>query len=160
MTPKSFPSTRRWFLKGGALLAVPVAAGAMPAAALADDGLQARVDRLEDEAAIRDVHEAWLRRVNAGGLDAPLDGGVRRIFSDHAGAPDWVELAADGRSAAGRFDCTVETETVLAEDCTLAQMARVQGHGALRRTERRRLTVDYTKTGSGWKIARLELSTI
>ena len=40
-------STRRSFLKGGALLAAPLAA-AVPAALVADDGMRARLARLED----------------------------------------------------------------------------------------------------------------
>jgi hypothetical protein len=158
-------STRRSFLKGGAFLAAPIAAAAIPAVALAgDDGLKTRLERLEDEAAIRELHQAWLRRVNAGDGGGPLlDGGalldhgdgVRRITADHAGAPDKIEIAADGRSAVGNFDYAVETETPLKKDCTLAQMAHAQGNGSLRRSERRLLTVAYTKTRGAWEIVKV-----
>jgi len=54
---KHSSSTRRMFLKCGALLAGPIAAVSLPALALTKErpegGLQARVARLEDEAAIR-----------------------------------------------------------------------------------------------------------
>ncbi len=152
-------STRRSFLRGGALLAAPIAAASVSAVALADDGSKARLKRLEDEAAIRELHQAWLRQVNAGERGALLDDAVRRITADHAGAPDRIEIAADGRSAVGYFDYVVETETPLAEDCTLAQMAHAQGNGTLRRTERRMLTVDYTKTRGAWKIAKVASTT-
>ena len=148
-------STRRKFLKGGALLAAPIAAASVPAMALAGGGLTARVKRLEDEAAIRELHRSWMRRVNAGERDALLDGAVRRIIADQAGAPEKIEIAADGRSAVGYFDYAVEGETSLVEDCTLAQMAHAQGSGTLRWSERRMLTVDYTKTGGTWKIAKV-----
>ncbi len=163
MTQDSTPS-RRTFLKGGALLAAPIAAPAC-AVALADDGLRARIKRLEDEAALRELHDGWLRQVNAGERhallgDAVLGDAVRRITADHAGAPDRIEVAADGRSAVGRFDCAVEAEMPLAKDCTLAQMAHLQGHGTLRRTERRMLTVHYVKAGGGWQIAQVASTTL
>lgn len=151
-------STRRSFLRGGALLAAPVAAASIPAMALADDGLKARVERLESEAAIRELHQSWLRQVNAGEGGALLDRSVRRIITDHGGAPDKIEIAADGRSAVGHFDCAVEAETPLAEDCTLAQMAHAQGSGAVCLIERRMLTVDYESAGGSWKIARVALT--
>ena len=156
---KDASATRRMFLKRGALLAAPVATGSSAVVALADDGSRARVTRLEQEAAIREVHHSWLRQVNAAQGDALLDAVVRRITPDHAGAADRIELAADGRSAVGYYDHAVELETPLATDCTLAQMAHAQGHGSIRRTERRMLTVHYIKTADTWKVARVTLRT-
>jgi hypothetical protein len=157
---KDAGATRRMFLKRGALLAAPVAAASSAVVALADDGLKARVTRLEAEAAIRESHRTWLRQVNAAQGDALLDGTVRRITADHAGAAERIEIAADGRSAVGYFDHAVELETPLATDCTLAQMAHAQGHGNVRRTERRMLTVEYTRAGDTWKIGRVTLRTL
>ncbi len=149
--------TRRKFLKGGALLAAPIAVASVSAVALADDGLRARVKRLEDEAAIRELHHSWLRRVNTGEGEALPDNAVRRITADHGGAPDQIEISADGRSAVGHFDYAIEVETPLANDCTLAQMAHAQGNGALRRSERRMLRVEFTKASGAWRIANVEL---
>ncbi|MGH8148968.1 MAG: hypothetical protein ACRETB_03180 [Steroidobacteraceae bacterium] len=156
-TRKDGIATRRSFLSGGALLAAPIAAAVVPAVVLADGGLKARVKRLEDEAAIRELQQSWLRHVNLGEVDARVHESVRRITADHAGSPDRIEVAADGRSAVGQFDCAVEMETPLTEDCTLAQMAHAQGSGTLRRTERRRLTVDYSKTRGAWTITGVAL---
>jgi hypothetical protein len=153
-------STRRSFLQGGALLAAPIAAASVSAIALADGRLQERVTRLEDEAAIRTVHHSWLRQVNAGERDAQLGAAVRRITADHAGAADRIEIAADHQSAVGYFDHAVEFETSLPKDSTLAQMAHAQGHGALCRTERRVLTVGYTKVEGSWKLAQVTLATL
>jgi len=147
--------TRREFLARGAFLALPAGATLIPAVALADDALHARVKRLEDEAAIRDLHQSWLRQVHRAGGDARLEPSLRRVLPDQAGAPDTVEFSADGASAIGSYDCLVETETSLCPDCTLAQMAHVQGHGATRSTERRRLRLDYIKSAGSWKIARV-----
>lgn len=151
-------TSRRKFLKGGALLAAPIAGASVSAAALADEELKTRLERLEDEAAIHELHRSWLRRVNSGERDTRLDDSVRRITADHAGETERVELAADGLSAVGRYDYAVEAETPLAADCTLAQMAHAQGHGAVRRTERRKLTVDYAKIEGRWSIAKVALT--
>jgi hypothetical protein len=166
-------STRRSFLKSGALLAAPLAA-AVPATILADDGLKARLAKLEDEAAIRELHHSWLRRVNVGagagaGADAAVallfadaegaapDQAVRSIAADHAGKPDAIEIAADGKSAVGRFQCAVEIENAIAQDCTLARMAHEQGDGFVRRTERCVLKVEYVKADGAWAIAKAGL---
>jgi len=150
-------STRRAFLKGGALLAAPIAAAAGPAA-LADDPLHARVQRLQDEAAIRELHRSWLQQLNAGGRETLPGHAVRRIIADHAGAPERLEIAADGRSAVGYFDHLAEVETPLPQQCTLAQMAHAQGTGTVCRSERRVLTLDYTKTGGTWRIVKADLT--
>ena len=164
-------STRRSFLKAGALLAVPLAV-ATPAAVMADDGLKARLARLEDEAAIRELHQTWLRRVNAGTVQAGIrllgarcqetafDQAVRSIVADHAGQPDAIGIAADGKSACGRFQCAVEIETTIAPDCTLARMAHAQGGGFVRRTERRVLKIKYVKASGAWAIAKVEFASV
>jgi hypothetical protein len=152
-------STRRTFLKGGALLAAPIGSAAVSAAVMADGTLHDRVAHLEDEAAIRTLHDSWLRQVNAGERGTQLDATVHRITADHAGAADRIELAADHRSAVGYFDHAVELETPLPTDSTLAQMAHAQGQGVMRRTERRLLSVDYAKADGSWRIAKVTLAT-
>lgn len=161
---KHSTSTRRTFLKGGALLAAPLSAASVSAAALAeggsaDKGLKARLERLEDEAAIRELHQSWVRRFNAGDGRELLDDAVRRLTADHAGAADTIEIAADGRSAVGIFDYAVELGVPLARDSTLAQMAHAQGHGIVRRTERRMLSIEYTKISGAWNIGQVALKT-
>lgn len=177
---ESSTSTRRAFLKNGTMLAAPLAAVAAPAAVMADGELKQRVALLENEAAIRELHQAWLRRVNTG-LDAgmnsgigtgvgdagvvaaaipeaaSLDASVRTITADHSGQPDAIEVAADGKNAAGRFHCLVEIETSITPDCTLAQMAHAQGSGFVRRTERRVLHAEYVKSSGVWAMARVTL---
>ena len=161
-------STRRSFLKNGALLAAPLAAAA-PAAVLTDNGLKVRLAKLEDEAAIRDLHQVWLQRVNAGEVDAAatlfgktktfaLGRTVRSIAPDHTGEPDAIVVGADGRSATGRFHCAVEIGIAIPLDCTLAQMAHQQGGGFVCRTERRVLKVRYAKASGGWSIAKAEFA--
>ncbi len=158
-------STRRSFLKGGAIVAAPLAV-AVPAAAMAQDARSARLAKFEDEAAIRDLHHTWLRRVNAGAVEeaallfadparAKFDKSVRAIAADHAGEPDAIEVAADRQSATGRFHYAVEIETPLARDSTLAQMAHAQGQGVVRRTERHVMKAEYVKAGGAWMIARV-----
>jgi hypothetical protein len=156
------PSTRRSFLKGGVLLAAPLAAAA-PA-----DGLEARLARLEDEAAIRELNRAWLRHVNSGAGEkaaalyadpaaARLGERVRSLGADPHGELETIEVAADG-TATARLHCTVETETEIPRDCTPARMAHEQGGGFVRRAERRTLEASYVKSAAGWKIAKLRLA--
>jgi hypothetical protein len=144
MTEKT--SSRRAFLKVGAIAAAPLAAAAP--AAFADpasfaDPTRARLQRLEDEAAIRDLHRGWLGR---------------NPKVTPSGEPDAITVAVDGRSATGRFACKVEIEAELPRDCTFAQMAHAQGNGAFRSTEHRVLTVSYVKAAAGWIIARVDLT--
>jgi hypothetical protein len=166
---KDAGSTRRSFLKGGALLAAPLAAVGVPAVVMADDELKARLARLENHAAVRELHEGWLRRVNTEARDdaaslfthpeaAAFDPSVRGIAADHAGRPDAIEVAADGKSATGRFYCAVEIESAIAQDCTLARMAHAQGGGFVRRTEHRVLNIEYVKTSGAWAIAKIEFA--
>jgi hypothetical protein len=160
-------STRRSFLKSGTLLGLPLAAVAAPAVATADDELKIRLARLENEAAIREVHQTWLRSINTGAGEtsvavlagsevAGLDSAVRKIAADHEGQTDAIQVSADGENAVGRFHCLVEFESPIAQDCTIGQMAHAQGGGFVRRTERRVLKVKYAKSSSAWNIAEVE----
>jgi hypothetical protein len=163
MTAKTI-ATRRSFLKGGALAAAPLAA-AGAAGLIAENQHRAELARLKDEAAIRDLHQTWLRRVNTGAhaeaaqlFADPRTGlhkSVSRVTADHAGAPDAIRLASDGMSASGLYHCEVETETPRSLDCTLAQMAEAQGEGMLRSAERRLLKARYVKAANGWVIDTL-----
>jgi len=157
-------ASRRSFLKGGALVAAPLtAAGAVGVIAHSEHAAQ--LVRLKDEAAIRDLHQAWLRRVNTGepaqaallfaDPKAGLHKSITRVAADHAGAPDAISLAPDGMSASGLYHCAVETETPRPLDCTLAQMAQAQGEGMLRHSERRVLKARYVRADEGWAIDTL-----
>jgi len=159
-------SSRRAFLKGGAVAAAPLAV-AVPAAAIAAEDHKARAQRLQDEAEIRALHAAWLRKLatgaDASGLFADanaarLPKSVRGVSADHTSEADHIEVAADGLRASGRFATLVDMETELPRDSTLAQMAHVQGEGVVRRTERRTLLVGYAKTGGAWAIQGVKLA--
>jgi hypothetical protein len=148
-------ATRRSFLKRGALVAAPLAATSVCAVALADDAAQRRLARLEAEAAIRTAHQSWLRQFNAAGAGL---GSVHRITAHHAGIPDRLAVAADGTSAVGHYDCAVEFQALLPQDSTLSQMAHAQGHGTVHQTQRRMLTVEYSRSAAGWSIGRITLA--
>jgi len=166
MSEKS-AATRRSFLKSGALLAAPL----VPSAVMAGEDLKARVVRLENEAAIRELHQQWLRRVNTGSAEmaaelfadgaraGAFDPSVRAIAADHASDPDAIEVAANARSATGTFHCSVEFATSIAPDTTLAQMAHAQGGGFMRQTERRVVKVAYVRANGAWAIAKVEFAT-
>jgi hypothetical protein len=154
-------STRRAFLKVGAIAAAPLGvAGA--AAAITEHDHRAELVRLKDETAIRDLHQAWLRRVNTGehgqaaalfaDPKAGLHKAVSRIAPDLAAAPDAITLAPDRLTASGVFHCAVETMAPRPLDCTLAQMAAAQGEGMISSVERRVVKARYVKAGDGWAI--------
>jgi len=158
-------STRRSFLKGGALIAAPLAVVGAPAVALAADDSKERLARLEDEKAIRTLHQGWMRHINSGDLATAkqlhasdkstraLDG-ITSVTPDHAGAPDEIMFTTDGRASA-TYAALVETETMIAPDNTLAQMLHAQGEGRVRTSERGRLKADYVRTREGWAIANI-----
>jgi hypothetical protein len=148
--------SRRAFLKGASLAAAPLAA-AGAAAAVAKNEHEAKIERLQAEAAIRDLHQDWLRKVNTGDRAeaARLHDTVSRVDADHAGAPDAITVTADGHGASGLYHCVIETETPRPLDCTLAQMAAFQGEGMTRTREARVLKADYVKNDKGWAIASL-----
>jgi len=152
-------TSRRLFLKGSALIAAPLVATGSTAA-LADDGVKARLTRFEDEDALRRLQHAWLRQVNAGAAEATakLDSAVSGIVADPDPDAHAIQIAADGQRATGRFACSVVTETELEADGTFAQMARLQGTGILRSTTARTVHVDYVRTAEGWVIAKAEIS--
>jgi len=161
---------RRSFLKGGAIIAAPLAVAGAPALAAGDDRL-ARLARLEDESAIRALHRSLVGHINGGTPEAAaklfatpraaaLDGAIRAITADHGGEADAIAIAADGRSASGRFACLVETGAMLPMDNTLAQMAHAQGTGYISETRRAVMTAGFIRTEQGWAIARLEVAPV
>ena len=161
-------SSRRSFLKGGAVVAAPLAV-AIPAAALAAEDHKARARRLQDEAEIRSLHQAWLRKLatgaDASGLFADaraarLDPEVHGVSADHAGEADRIEVAADGLRASGRFATLVELQTELPKTTTLTQMAHLQGGGVVRHAERRTLHASYVKRNGAWAIEKVDLKAV
>ena len=68
---------------------------------------------------------------------------------------DTITLSEDRLHATATFHVEVELCTPLRSDCTVAQMARLQGHVADRRWEAGRFEAKYVKTGGRWKMASL-----
>jgi hypothetical protein len=156
-------TSRRNFLKSGAIVAAPIAA-AIPGAALADDGTGARLARLEDERAIADLNRALLKGLNGGSADLPIAAGALQIdpalraISEDPGRDSTLTLAADGLSASARHACRVDIERAFSGNSTLEQMARLQGQGSHRHSEDRILLIDYAKGQGGWQIAAARLA--
>jgi hypothetical protein len=74
---------------------------------------------------------------------------------DGFGEHDVIEIATDGTTATAHTRCAVQTEAVIGPNCTLVEMAREQGEGVLRRSEKRVLVSTYVKVSGTWKIDRL-----
>src|SRR5690606_21284765 len=148
------------------LVAAPIAAVGVPAAALAGDDSRARLARLEDERAIEALHRAFLRHGNGSGDCAALVSssdaldlveGLRTIAEDPVHEAS-IELAEAGRTASHRCACRVERESEFTGDSTIKRMARYEGHGHHRHEERRVLAMDCVKQGEVWLIARARLA--
>ena len=164
MSENSTSTSRRSFLKTGALVAAPLVAAA-PAAALADDGSRARLARLEDERALEALHRKFLRYLNGredcgeyvASSDAiDLGEGLRSIAENPAHEGELV-LADNGLSATARCACRVERETEFTGDSTLERMARFEGQGSHRFAEERVLATAFVKESDSWRIAGARL---
>jgi hypothetical protein len=154
-------STRRaFFLNGGAVLGAGVAAtaGAAGLAAPVAPAASAANGSAEDREAIRQLHLAFVA-----GLEGQSGVTVAELFKEpvQLGAyrqtsaqKDAVTFSEDGLRATATFHCEVELCTPLQDDCTVAQMARLQGMTASRRWESGRFEASYLKTTrGGWKVA-------
>jgi hypothetical protein len=162
-------SARRGFLwKASAMLAAPLAVGASSAtahAAVERDTSRARLAELEDVNAIRELTRRYVRHVNAGAHDeaaalfaepARADTrAARNLAADPLGGEDAIEIAASGATATARLHCTAQIETPIEPVTPLVEMARAQGGGVLKRTERGVLEATYMKRDGRWKIERL-----
>lgn len=69
---------------------------------------------------------------------------------------DTVEMAADGKSATGRFPYSIQAGTPMQGESSLVKMARLQGEGIRKWWEGGAYEATYIKTGSSWKIRKLE----
>lgn len=162
-------TTRRSFLKSGALVAGPAAAVAFPAAALAEDGNKAALARLQDERAIEALNRDFLRGFNKSGAQGVAklfaDGkppafikGVSKLSLDSAEEPKSFAIAEDGASATARYACTAEIAQELEGTETIVQMAKMQGNTASVRSAPKTLSAHYAKRADGWLITQLELA--
>jgi SnoaL-like domain len=168
MSTPAVATRRRFFLRAGAALSAPLAVSTSLASNSGADGvevLQARLAALEDVDAIRELQRTFASLVNARAHDeiaklyadpakARIDENVRGLSADDFGERDVVELEPGGNAAAAQFHCVVRTETPIGPTCTLVEMARQQGDGVIRRSERSILEVRYVKRQGLWKIER------
>jgi hypothetical protein len=171
MKTKSISTRRRFFLQASAALSLPLAASAAHAFKSGHSSASARLATLEDEKAIRELQQTYARLVNSGvheearGLfvnpAAPgIDVSVRSLSMDGFGEHDAIEIAPHHRSATARTRCVIQTQTMIGPNCTLVEMAREQGEGALRRFEKSVLVGTYVKVGETWKIERLDVDRV
>ena len=148
-------TSRRSFLKTGAIAATPLVAVAAPAVAFGDDGRKARLARLEDERALTALHREALSQVNRG--ERPLAKGLTALIGDPAHELQ-IAFADDGLGATCRRACIASFRTEFTGNSTLEQMHRLQGQGRHEHEEKRVLVAEYKKGKSGWAIASLRLA--
>src|SRR5262245_38889578 len=126
MKPKSVTTRRSFFCKAGGALGVAAAGAVAGAAAKKPDdaaALRQRLATLEDTAAIRELHRAYVAHLNERQYEA-----LTTLFADPSQAlqpvrecvvveptfeHDVVELAVDGNSATARFECVLQAESPL-----------------------------------------------
>jgi hypothetical protein len=156
---------RSFFGHAGAALAAPLAATAAFAGEL--DGkryIVGRRDALDDINALRALQLTFARLVGAGSGEA-----IAALFADPARASvekhvrgvvvdgdDAIAIYTDG-TATARVPCTVETATPIESCGTLVEMARLQGDGVVRRSERRALVSAFVKRGGVWRFESAKL---
>lgn len=162
-------TSRRAFLKAGAIVAAPVAAMAAPTAFAADDSA-AHLARLQDERAIEGLMRGFLRRFNGSGDCAEfvahagavrINAGVQAIRED-AREDAALAFAPDGRTASYSRKAEVDLLADFDGQSTLEKMARFQGQGSARSQEKRRIEAEFARTGGhtgeSWTITRLTLA--
>jgi hypothetical protein len=169
MKAKTVATRRRFFWQAGAAaLSAPLAVSSAYASigdAEDTEALKARLATLEDVNTIRELHQAYARLINAGAREAAadlfadpreaqIDASIRNLSADRFAEQDFIEIAADRKTAIARIHCTVELETAIGPSCTLVEMARLQGEGFLKQSERRVLESSCVKQDGVWKIAR------
>jgi hypothetical protein len=164
-------STRRSFIRrAGVALSSPVAVAVASAPRLAtagkpEDAVPARLARLEDVEAIRALNQAYARHINAGATeeigtlfadrsDAQRDPCVIAVRPFDFGESDSIDIAVDRQTASARLHSMVEFETAIGPDCPVVQMARHQGGGFVRRTERGVFENSYVRPEGTWKLRR------
>jgi hypothetical protein len=145
------PTRRSFFGQASLALAAPMTA---LAAESQHDDVTARVAALEDANAILALLHRYAQLVNDGGA-APPAPEVRSMALD----PDiGIEVGADG-TAAAHAHCTLTTATPIEGCGTLVEMARLQGDGFVKRTERRVLHGRLVKQQGVWRLETAELRT-
>jgi hypothetical protein len=158
--------TRRRFLANSApVLSVPLAVAGASVPPVREDAppLAERRAGVEDVNAIRELQRTYARLVNARAHEdvielfadpssVEVDRSIRNLSADGFGEEDVIELSVERRFATGRFTWIVQTETEIGPDCTLVEMARAQGEGFVRTSERRVIDAEYVKQAGVWKI--------
>ncbi|HEY9183130.1 MAG TPA: hypothetical protein VIQ99_08020 [Gammaproteobacteria bacterium] len=148
------PTRRSFFGHAGAALATPFAATVALAGERDGAGYVAgRLAALEDANAIRALLQDYAQRVSTG-LQAAPAANVRDLRLDANAA---VDVAANG-TATVCVPCTVETATPIDGHETVVEMARLQGDGVVRRSERRLLAGTLVKRDGTWMLEQTELT--
>jgi hypothetical protein len=170
-------SRRRFFTAGGAALGAGVATTVGASALSSDDIARDQLACAEDREAIRRLHLAFMGFVEQRAIDAAAElfdepdagkGTIWQFVAGHDNAvfhrayrqnasqqQDAVSISANRLQASGLFHVEAQLCTPLADDCTAAKMARLQGNVADLRWETGRFEATYVKTRGEWKIASL-----
>jgi hypothetical protein len=158
------PTRRSFFGGASAALAAPFAATV--AFGGEEDGardVMGRLAALEDANAIRALQLRFARLVGGGReramatlfadpARASVDERLRSIVVNGDGT---IEISSHG-TAIARVPCLVTVATPIENCGTLVEMARLQGDGVVKRSEKRVLSSSLVKIDGAWKIERVE----
>lgn len=156
-------SSRRRFLKRGAILAAPVAAMAAPAAALAGDRNKAQLARLKDERALQELQHGVLRQTRQAGrgkIARTIEGATENVavIQPDPDAISALEFSEDGRRATARHICQVELAEDFAGSSSIEHMAQMQGNVLASRAENRMLETFFARHADGWLVRNVKLA--
>lgn len=166
MTTHTVSSRRRFFFGAGAALSAPLAVGTAWSAAVGGVAVGSGAGDLGAIDAIRRLEQQLAERIRSCAADdvanlfvSPADAGsvarIRHLAPADFGERDVIDVAADGRSARIEVACEIEIESEIEAEGTLAEMARLQGDGLLRRRETRTLEADLVVDEGMWKFRQL-----
>ena len=155
--PGRLNGSRRSFLKSGAMVGLPLAAVSAPALALTGDDNSRTLVRLEAERAIGKLQREFMRMAGQGQVSTLAERvAALRPVSDMA-EPE-IDLSECGRFADVRQHCLAITNDE-PEDCTLVQMARLQGNSFSPCEQRRIVEASYADVaGQGWTLMKVALA--
>ena len=160
MSNNAKTSRRAFVLRGAGTLGAGAAMAATAGAAALSPDAPSAIERLaqqDDVEAIRRVHAQFVRGVE----DASRAGARNTHRAYRANArqcEDTLQISPDRRHASARWHVDVQVVTPLEGDCTIAQMARLQGNSADTHWESGRLSTRYEKKLGTWHMTEMEYS--
>jgi hypothetical protein len=155
MSNKTVATRRSFIAVAGASLSAPVAAAAaalpwLPPSGGSSTALEARLATLEDVNAIRALNRAYF-------CEGPVIVDGHAVSPAGFGVDDAIDVAADRATASARVQVTVRIETPIGPECTVVEMATLQGGGVITHEQSGVLVRMYVRRGGVWTVSHASL---